>query len=82
MIVALGAACELARERIGDRGLHTGELRDRLESGIRNRIPNVGFNGDPAKRVPHIANISFGDVHGEGLLISLCLLYTSPSPRD
>ena len=73
MIVALGAACELARERIGDRGLHTGELRDRLESGIRNRIPNVGFNGDPAKRVPHIANISFGDVHGEGLLISLDL---------
>jgi cysteine desulfurase len=73
LIVALGAACEIAREQLAERGAHTGELRDRLEDGIRERIPNVEFNGDPSHRVPHISNVSFGDVHGEGLLISLDL---------
>lgn len=73
MIVALGAACEIAREQLAHRGAHTGELRDRLEAGIRERITNVDFNGDPEHRVPHIANVSFGDVPGEGLLIALDL---------
>ncbi len=73
LIVALGAACEIARERLDERGAHTGELRDRLEAGIRQRIANVAFNGDPSRRVPHISNVSFGDVAGEGLQISLDL---------
>ncbi len=73
MIVALGAACEIAGERLAERAEHTRALRDRLEAGIRERIPNVAFNGDPDSRVAHIANVSFGDVPGEGLLISLDL---------
>lgn len=73
MIVALGAACELAMSRLAERGDHTGALRDRLEAGIRERIQGVAFNGDPLRRVPHIANVSFSDVPGEGLLISLDL---------
>jgi cysteine desulfurase len=71
LIVALGSACEIAQEQLSERGVHTGELRDRLESGIRERIHDVAFNGDPAHRVPHISNVSFGNVPGEGLLISL-----------
>jgi cysteine desulfurase len=73
LIVGLGAACALARERLHDRMEEVAELRDRLEAGIRERVPGVRFNGDPAHRVPNITNVSFEGVAGEGLLISLDL---------
>ena len=73
LVVGLGAACEVARERLDERMRTVGALRDRLEAGIRERLEGVAFNGDPARRVPHIANVSFKDVAGEGLLISLDL---------
>lgn len=73
LIVALGAACGLARTRLTHRMHHTGGLRERLEAGIRGRIDDVLFNGDPEHRVPHISNVSIGGVAGEGLLIGLDL---------
>jgi cysteine desulfurase len=73
LIAGLGAACQIARERLAGRMEHVGALRDRLEAGICERVPHVRFNGDRARRVPHIANVSFEYVEGEGLLISLDL---------
>jgi cysteine desulfurase len=73
LVVGLGAACELARERLDERIRYVGALRDRLEAGIRETVPGVAFNGDPASRVPHVSNVSFRNVAGEGLLISLDL---------
>jgi cysteine desulfurase len=73
LVVGLGAACELARERLGERVRAVGALRDRLEAGIAERVADVSFNGDRERRVPHITNVSFHDVAGEGLLISLDL---------
>jgi cysteine desulfurase len=73
LVVGLGAACAVARERLDERMRRVGAMRDRLEAGIRDRLDGVAFNGDPERRVPHIANVSFKDVAGEGLLISLDL---------
>ena len=73
LVVGFGAACELARMRLDVRMREVGALRDRLESGIRERVTGVAFNGDSGSRVPHISNVSFRDVAGEGLLISLDL---------
>lgn len=73
LVVGFGKACELARERLAERIEKVGRLRDRLEAGIRDRIPDVSLNGDRDHRVPHIANVSFRNVAGEGLLISLDL---------
>ena len=72
-IVAFGAAAKFAREETAERSEHDERLRDRFEEGVIERIPNIVFNGDRARRLPHLSNISFRFIEGEGLLISLDL---------
>jgi cysteine desulfurase len=47
------------------------ELRFMLESGIKEKIEDVQFNGHPEKRLPNILNVSFKFIDGESLLLSL-----------
>jgi cysteine desulfurase len=70
-IVALGAAAELARKEMSQRDEHTRRLRDRFESEVEARIADIVFNGDRERRLPHLSNISFHFIEGEGLLIHL-----------
>ena len=72
-IVAFGAAAKFAREEMAERSEHDERLRDRFEAGVTERIGNIVFNGDRARRLPHLSNISFRFIEGEGLLISLDL---------
>ncbi len=48
-----------------------GALRDRFEAGVAERVTDIVFNGDRERRLPHISNISFRFIEGEGLLINL-----------
>jgi cysteine desulfurase len=73
LIVGMGKAAELARLHLAGRMKHAAELRDYLEEELFKRIPNISRNGDPARRLPNIANINFDHVEGEGLQISLDL---------
>ena len=70
-IVALGAACELARAF--DEHQEIERLRNKLEDRILRTIPNARLNGttDRAKRLPNTANISFEYVEGENILVHL-----------
>ena len=70
-IVAFGAAARLALEEIEERTEHTRRLRDRFETDVAERIESVVFNGSREQRLPHLSNISFRYVEGEGLLINL-----------
>ncbi|HEV7475859.1 MAG TPA: cysteine desulfurase family protein [Pyrinomonadaceae bacterium] len=72
-IVAFGAAAKLAREEMTQRAEHDARLRNKLESGVVERIDNIIFNGERDQRLPHLSNISFRFIEGEGLLISLDL---------
>lgn len=72
-IVAFGAAAELARRELDARAEHVRRLRDKFESSVAERIEEIVFNGDRTKRLPHLSNISFRHIEGEGLLISLDL---------
>jgi len=72
-IVAFGMAAKLAREELVERSEHDRRLRDRFETGVTERIEDIVFNGDRAQRLPHLSNISFRFIEGEGLLISLDL---------
>jgi cysteine desulfurase len=72
-IVAFGAAAKLAREEMSQRSQHDQRLRDRFESGITERVEDIVFNGNQVRRLPHLSNISFRFIEGEGLLISLDL---------
>ena len=72
-IVGLGKACEIARRDFNQRINHLQNLRDRLEQGIKARIPQVVLNGHPTQRLPNTLNMSFLDVEGESLLLNLDL---------
>jgi cysteine desulfurase len=72
-IVAFGVAAKLAREETVLRSQHDAALRDRFEQGVNERIEEIVFNGAQARRLPHLSNISFRFIEGEGLLISLDL---------
>ena len=72
-IVGFGAAAKLAREEMEQRSRHDQLLRDRFEAGVTERIDEIVFNGLAGQRLPHLSNISFRFIEGEGLLISLDL---------
>jgi cysteine desulfurase len=72
-IVAFGEAAKLAREEMGQRAAHEQRLRNIFERGVSERIGDIVFNGDRDRRLPHVSNISFRFIEGEGLLISLDL---------
>jgi len=70
-IVAFGAAAELAQREMDERNEHTRYLRDRFEREVSKRIDEIVFNGDRERRLPHLSNISFRFIEGQGLLIHL-----------
>src|SRR5437867_10664087 len=53
------------------RNEHTRRLRDRFESVVTKRLDEIRFNGNREQRLPHLSNISFRFIEGEGLLIHL-----------
>ena len=72
-IVAFGEAAKIAREELHQRIAHDSAVRDRFERKVIELIPDVVLNGDREQRLPHLSNISFRYIEGEGLLINLDL---------
>jgi cysteine desulfurase len=68
-MVALGAACELAGQRLasGDADRIRG-LRDRLYMLLQDALPGLALNGHPERRLPNTLNVSFSGLDGEELL--------------
>ena len=71
--VAFGAAAELAANELAAGAERVAVLRDRLESGILERIPGTGINGSRWHRTPNTSNIYFDGVDGEAMVIALDL---------
>jgi cysteine desulfurase len=72
-IVGFGLAAELAKKEMAERNQHVSQLRDRFETAAAERIDDIVFNGHRERRLPHVSNISFRFIEGEGLLIHLDL---------
>ncbi len=70
-IVAYGEAARLAVAELDERIEHVRRLRDEFEAGVARKIEHVVFNGHRERRLPHLSNISFRYLEGEGLLINL-----------
>jgi cysteine desulfurase len=70
-LVGFGVAAELARAEMDQRNEHVSRLRDRFEREAEARIEDIVFNGNRERRLPHLSNISFRFIEGEGLLIHL-----------
>lgn len=71
-IAGLGAAAAHVHHHLVDEAHRLQELRDRLERGVLEAVPDVVVNGGNP-RVPNTTNISFSGVEAESLLIGLDL---------
>jgi cysteine desulfurase len=67
-IVGFGKACELCEHEMEQEAVRLSALRDKLEKELLT-IEEAYVNGNPAHRLPHVANISFKFVEGEGLMM-------------
>lgn len=67
-IVGFGKAAELARLEMDQDAKRLSKLRDKLESELL-KIEETYVNGNREHRLPHVTNISFKHVEGEGLLM-------------
>ncbi len=70
-IVGLGEACEIAQKEMITEATRLANLRNQLEKGILENVPNTQINGDTKNRLPNTTNINFGRIDGEQLLMSL-----------
>lgn len=67
-IVGFGKAAELARLEMAQDAARLSVMRDRLEHELT-KIEEAYVNGTKEHRLPHVSNISFKYVEGEGLLM-------------
>jgi cysteine desulfurase len=71
--VGLARAAELALDESASECTRLGELRDRLERALVERIPDAVVHGRGAPRAPHILSISVPGTDSESLLMALDL---------
>src|SRR5260370_5222549 len=70
-IAGFGRAAELAAAHISDENTRVRALRDKLESGILERIPGSSRQSRKEPRMPNTSNIAFDGVEAEGILMLL-----------
>jgi cysteine desulfurase len=69
-IVGLGKACEIAGLDMEADTIRLSALRDKLEKALT-VLEESYVNGNVEHRLPHVANISFKYVEGEGLMMAM-----------
>ena len=69
-IVGFGAAAEICQKEMNEEAKRLKYLRDKLENALL-QIEETYLNGHKTQRLPHVSNISFKYVKGEGLIIEI-----------
>lgn len=69
-IVGLGKACELCQLEMETDTARIKKLRDKLETELL-KVEEAYLNGNKEHRLPHVSNISFKYVEGEGLMMGI-----------
>ncbi len=69
-IVGFGKAAEIALQEMEQDAERLSKLRDKLEKAMFNELEEVYVNGNVNHRMPHVTNISFKHVEGEGLMMT------------
>lgn len=69
-IVGMGKAAEIAIKEMDADAARLSVLRDKLENALKANLEEVYVNGSVEHRMPHVTNISFKHVEGEGLMMT------------
>jgi cysteine desulfurase len=67
-IVGFGKACEICMNEMEEEAKRVSKLRDKLQTELL-KVEESYLNGDKEHKLPHVTNISFKYVEGEGLLM-------------
>ncbi|MFM2337802.1 MAG: hypothetical protein RL115_995, partial [Bacteroidota bacterium] len=67
-IVGFGKACELCLNEMAEETARVSKLRDKLQTELL-KVEESYLNGDKEHKLPHVTNISFKYVEGEGLMM-------------
>ena len=70
-IVGFGKACKICAQEMDADARRLGALRRSLEQTLSGALDVTQVNGHHERRLPHILNISFGFVEGEGLMMAI-----------
>ncbi len=70
-IVGLGTAAEMANRELYENETRMRNLKDRLVTGIHDRIEKVTYTGHPEKRLPGHASFCVSGIEGEALIYLL-----------
>ncbi len=69
-IVGFGKAAAIAKEEMHKDAARLSIMRDKLEKAYFDNLEEVYINGNVNHRMPHVTNISFKHVEGEGLMMT------------
>jgi cysteine desulfurase len=69
-IVGFGKAAAIAKAEMHQDAARLSVLRDKLENAFKTNLEEVYVNGNIHHRMPHVTNISFKHVEGEGLMMT------------
>jgi cysteine desulfurase len=72
-IIGFGRAAEIAQQEMEEEIERLTQLRDKLISGLMERINHIHLNGHPHQRLPNNINISIDFVEGESMCLGLDL---------
>ncbi len=70
-VIGMGKAAEIAVKEMDKRAVYLKNLRDKLQKGILDSVPEVILNGHPDRRLPGVLNVSVKYIEGESMLMLL-----------
>ncbi|HYB11456.1 MAG TPA: IscS subfamily cysteine desulfurase [Alphaproteobacteria bacterium] len=71
LCVGIGVAAALASAEMADEAVRLRDLRDRLYSGLKERIPDLLVNGDERRRIAGNLNVAFPGIGADKLIENL-----------
>jgi len=69
-IVGFGKACEISKQQMQADAKSLAKLRDKMENALLN-LNGVYVNGSKEHRLPNVSNLSFKNVEGQALMMSI-----------
>ncbi|MBI3319180.1 MAG: cysteine desulfurase [Candidatus Omnitrophica bacterium] len=70
-IIGMGVAAESAKTQLAERMTRISRLRDRLKTGLVERLEDIRFNGSWSSRLPHNLHLCVRGASSESLVLGL-----------
>jgi cysteine desulfurase len=70
-IIGMGVAAEIASKEMEFRIKHATKLKEKLVTGLQERIEDIFINGHPELSLPNLVSVSVRYIEGEGIVLML-----------